>query len=52
MNEPARDPCLDTLLELDGQTLFLDGEGRYWVNFEVEQNAKSQLTDRTACGIR
>ena len=37
MSEPTRDPNLDTLLDLDGQTFFVDGEGRYWVKFEVKQ---------------
>lgn len=29
------DPALDTLLDLDGQVLVLDAEGRYWVRFAV-----------------
>ena len=31
----ARDPALDTLLDLDGQTLVVDAEGEHWVRFEV-----------------
>jgi hypothetical protein len=33
----VRDPGLDALLDLDGQTLFVDEGGRYWVKFEVNQ---------------
>jgi len=29
------DPGLDTLLDLDGQMLFVDPEGGHWVNFIV-----------------
>lgn len=32
-----RNTDLDTLLDLDGQTFFVDGEGRYWVKFEVKR---------------
>jgi hypothetical protein len=32
-----RDPSLDVLLELDGQVLVVDSEGRYWVRFTVTQ---------------
>ncbi len=32
-----RDPNLDTLLELNGQIMAIDGEGKYWVKFEVDQ---------------
>jgi hypothetical protein len=32
-----RDPALDTLLELDGQVLVVDPDGRYWVRFVVTQ---------------
>lgn len=31
------DPALDTLLDLDGQILVLDAEGRYWVRFVVRR---------------
>lgn len=31
----ARDPNLDTLLDLDGQVLVVDPEGGYWVKFVV-----------------
>lgn len=30
-----RDPSLDVLLDLDGQVLVVDPEGRYWVRFSV-----------------
>jgi hypothetical protein len=30
-----RDPALDTLLDLDGQVLVVDPDGRYWVRFVV-----------------
>ena len=30
---PPRDPALDTLLDLDGQVLVVDPDGRYWVRF-------------------
>jgi hypothetical protein len=33
----SRDPSLDTLLELDGQVLVVDPDGRYWVRFVVTQ---------------
>ena len=29
------DPTLDTLLDLDGQVLVVDPDGRYWVRFVV-----------------
>jgi hypothetical protein len=32
-----RDPGLDTLLELDGVSLFIDAEGRYRVRFVVKR---------------
>lgn len=32
-----RDPCLDTLLDLDGEVFIIDDEGRYWVKFEVKR---------------
>jgi hypothetical protein len=32
-----RDPALDTLLELDGQVLVVDPDGRYWVRFAVTE---------------
>jgi hypothetical protein len=34
-----RDPSLDTLLDLDGQTFFVDEVGNHWVKFEVKQTA-------------
>ncbi len=36
MQESDRDPCLDTLLELHGQTFVLDEAG-HWVKFRVTQ---------------
>jgi len=30
-----RDPCLDTLLDLDGLVLIVDPEGGHWVRFVV-----------------
>lgn len=35
------DPSLDTLLDLDGQTLFVDAAGRYWVTFVVTRGPVS-----------
>ena len=32
---PKRDPCLDTLLDLNGQVMVLDENGDYWVEFKV-----------------
>ena len=32
-----RDPALDTLLDLDGQVLVVDPDGRYWVRFVVRR---------------
>jgi hypothetical protein len=32
-----RDPSLDMLLELDGQVLVVDPDGRYWVRFVMTQ---------------
>ena len=34
---PKRDPCLDTLLDLDGQVMIIDESGDYWVEFKVRQ---------------
>jgi hypothetical protein len=34
---PPRDPTLDTLLDLDGQTLVVDPEGGHWVQFVVRR---------------
>jgi hypothetical protein len=33
----TRDPALDALLDLDGQVLVVDPEGRYWVRFVVRR---------------
>ncbi len=32
-----RDPCLDLLLDLDGQILIVDEKGEYWVKFNVRE---------------
>jgi hypothetical protein len=37
MTPPRRDSSLDTLLDLDGVTLFVDEAGRYWVQFVVRR---------------
>ncbi len=34
---PAKDPSLDTLLDLDGQVLVVDPAGEYWVKFDVRR---------------
>ena len=33
----TRDPCLDALLDLDGQLLVLDDKGEHWVKFAVRK---------------
>lgn len=33
----ARDPALDALLDLDGETLVVDPEGLHWVRFVVRR---------------
>jgi len=37
MDEPRRDPSLDTLLDLDGQVLVIDPAGEHWVRFRVRR---------------
>lgn len=37
MVKKDRDFSLDTLLDLDGQVLFVDAEGKYWVKFVVKR---------------
>ena len=37
-----REPSLDTLLDLDGQLLVVDPEGRYWVQFVVRRVTVSE----------
>lgn len=37
MDDPRRDPSLDTLLDLHGQVLVVDPAGRYWVKFIVRR---------------
>lgn len=39
---PKRDPCLDALLDLDGQLLVVDERGEYWVEFKVRQVPATQ----------
>ena len=39
---PKRDPCLDTLLDLDGQVLVVDERGEHWVEFKVRQVPATQ----------
>ena len=34
---PPRDHSLDTLLDLDGQVLFVDQRARFWVKFEARR---------------
>ena len=43
MTKHYRDTSLDTLLDLHGQTLFVDPEGRYWVKFVVVRVDASEL---------
>ena len=38
---PPRDPSLDTLLDLDGQVLVVDPDGRHWVRFVTTRIAVS-----------
>ena len=40
MKERGRDPALDTLLDLHGETLFVDGSG-HWVRFMVVQTEET-----------
>jgi hypothetical protein len=37
----ARDRSLDALLDLDGQVLVVDTDGRYWVKFVVTRAGES-----------
>ncbi len=37
MKASVRDPSLDTLLHLDGETFVVDSRGMCWVKFEVKQ---------------
>ena len=48
MAVPDRDPGLDTLLELHGQTLFVDEHG-HWVKFVV---VRSEVTPERPHGLR
>lgn len=48
MTKPDRDPGLDTLLDLHGQTLFVDEAG-YWVKFIVVRCA---VTSERPHGLR
>ena len=38
---PPHDPSLDTLLDLDGQVLVVDPDGKHWVRFVVTRIAVS-----------
>ena len=59
MREPTRDPGLDTLLELHGETMFVDDIG-HWVKFVVVQtevtperpHGLSYLVDAARAGWR
>lgn len=48
MPAPNRDPGLDTLLDLDGDTYFVDEAG-HWVKFEVRT---VEVTPERPHGIR
>lgn len=37
MDEDARDPSLDSLLDLDGEVLVVDPTGKHWVKFSVQR---------------
>ena len=37
MSRKGRDRNLDNLLDLDGQVLFVDPAGKYWVKFSVKK---------------
>lgn len=37
MYRGKRDPCLDNLLELDGEVLVVDPKGKFWVKFSVKK---------------
>ena len=49
MGGPDRDHGLDPLLDLDGQTFFVDEDGRYWVKFDVRT---CPVSDERPHGIR
>jgi len=38
-----RDPSLDDLLDLDGQVLVVDPEGRHWVRFVVRRVSVTEM---------
>lgn len=42
MDDIERDPCLDSLLSLNGQILVVDDELDYWVKFEVRKTQPSK----------
>ena len=41
-NKVTRDASLDTLVDLDGQVLVVDPEGRHWVRFVVRRVAANE----------
>lgn len=49
MSKRSPDPGLDTLVELNGQTFFLDEGGSYWVKFEVR---RCQISPEHPHGLR
>lgn len=49
MSKRSPDPGLDTLIELNGQTFFLDEGGSYWVKFEVR---RCQISPERPHGLR
>ena len=51
MTTPDRDPGLDTLLDLHGQTLFVDEMG-HWVKFIVVRTEVTVRSGRTGSATR
>jgi hypothetical protein len=49
MKENVRDPSLDTLLHLDGETFAVDSGGVCWVKFQAKQCA---ITAERPHGLR
>ena len=42
MEQPLRDPSLDALLDLDGETFVVDRAGQHWVRFRVKRVPPTQ----------
>ena len=42
MAQPLRDPSLDALLDLDGETFVVDRAGQHWVRFRVKRVPPTQ----------